>query len=133
MYATFSNAQAHGVATYSVSVVENEDDIIQQQMKSIAPDILDYVSDLSFQLYFKNKKSYFSLEDKLYRNQIIADAASLIAHYANPIVKIADKTYYQNARNSFENPNKWVSSEIKNNWEITQETKLINNYTPEFD
>lgn len=129
LFGTVSNAQEQGVATYSVSVVENEDDIIQQQMKTAILDILDYVDDLSFQLYFKNTKSYFSLEDKLYRSEIIADAASLIAHYANPIVKVANKAYYQNSRNSFENSNKWVSSEIKDNWEITQETKEINNYT----
>ena len=123
-----SNAQEQGVATYSVSVIENEDDITQQQMKYIDPDILDYVSDLSFQLYFSTKKSYFVLEDKLYKSQIIADAASLTAHYTNSVVKVGNKRYHQNSKSSFENSGKWVVSKIKDNWEITQETKEINNY-----
>lgn len=124
-----SYAQEQGVATYTVSVIENEDDIMQQQMKIAIPDILDYVDDLSFQLYFNSKKSYFVLEDKLYKSPIIADAASFTAHYTKPVIKQGVKKYHHNRKNSFVYPGKWVASKIKDNWEITQETKEINNYT----
>lgn len=122
-------AQEQGVATYSVYVIENEDDIIQQEMKIAIPDILDYVDDLSFQLYFDSKKSYFVLEDKLYKSPIIADAASFTAHYTKPVIKHGSKRYHQNGNNSFVNSGKWVVSKIKDNWEVTQETKKINDYT----
>jgi GLPGLI family protein len=128
-YFSICTSQNGGIATYTVSVVENEDDFMQQQMKEAIPDILDYVADLRFQLFFNEDESYFILEDKLYKSQIVADASSLVVKYTNPSIKVGDKKYHKSSKKRNVFPGKWVSSEINNDWEITQETKQINNYT----
>ncbi|MGM0636226.1 MAG: GLPGLI family protein [Bacteroidota bacterium] len=128
-FAKLCCAQSEGVASYAVNVVENEDDVVQQQMKLVEPNILDYVEDLSFQLTFAKKSSYFVLEDKLYESQTIADAASLLANYATSIIKIEDKFYTKNANSKPVNPGKWVVSESDVEWQITQESKKIDDFT----
>lgn len=129
LYISICTAQKEGIATYSVNVVDNDEDFMQQQMKEAIPDILDYVDDLSFQLIFNEHKSYFILEDKLYESEIIAQASSLVANYSNPALVIENIKYYKNSTNSRVFPDKWVSSKINKDWEITQETKQINSYT----
>ena len=123
------NAQNEGIATYTVNVLEDEDDIIQEQMKQAVPDIFSYVDQLLFELHFNDQASYFTLEDKLYENKLIIDATALIANYANPIIRRDNKEYYKRDKGSHVNAGKWIVEDAKIDWEITQEAKQINDYT----
>lgn len=131
LFLSFSllHAQNQGIATYTVSVAEDEDDPMQQQMINVFPDLFDYIDQLTFQLHFNNQASYFTLEDKMYENELIIDATALVAHYTKPQVRIEDKTYAKKEKNTYVNAGKWMVSDVNIDWEITQETKQINNYT----
>jgi GLPGLI family protein len=120
-------AQKSGTAIYTVEVIENKSDQIQEMLLNDFPDLLDMVNELSFQLDFNENQSFYSLQSKLYSNQRMAKGASLLVRFSGNIYK-HNNIICSDVKGSPLFKKDWLEIDYVDDWKITKETKRINDF-----
>jgi|GEM_PF-4716244 len=120
-------AQKTGEAIYQVQLVENENDYLQQTYLKSLPNAEDYISESEFILKFKDEKSEFKLHDILYSNKAKVELATGFIGYTGTLIR-NEKQVLSDTRDTPIHQGKWSEVAFDVEWEITQESKQIQNY-----
>lgn len=120
-------AQKSGTAIYTAEVIENESDKIQEKLLNDFPGLLDMVNELSFQLDFNENQSFYSLESKLYSDQLMAQGASILVRFSGNIYKHND-IICSDVKGSPLFKKEWLEIDYVDDWKLTKETKRINDF-----
>lgn len=100
---------------------------MQEQLLNDFPDLLDMVNELSFQLDFNENQSFYSMQSKLYSDEFMAKGASMLVRFSGNIYK-HNNMICSDVKGSPLFKKDWLEIDYNTNWEITQETKKINDF-----
>lgn len=120
----FSQDFVEKTATYGVKIVSDEQSTLEKHIKEQYPNFNKNVEELEFTLSFNKEKAVFETKNKLYTNPEATEMGKAFVK--------AGITLYQNKDSifskayDFENKEYNLLSFKKINWEIINETKIIN-------
>lgn len=120
-------AQKTGEAIYQVQLVENENDYLQQTYLKSLPNAEDYISESEFILKFKDEKSEFKLHDILYSNNAKVELAISFVGYNGRLIRNENQVL-SDTRDTPVHQGKWSEVAFNVDWEITQESKQIDDF-----
>lgn len=115
-----------GAVAYQFQATEPKDAMLISWYESFAKNHATIVKEFNFELKFNNEKSIFLLKEKLYSDANAAKMSMLLSGYKGKILVKNDTLYRESAANGIGEFIVYKSS--KQNWVITTETKIINNY-----
>lgn len=124
------NAQMQGVAEYSVQVINDKDNFMQQSLLNDFLGLEDIIHELVFQLVFDHQNSFFVLKDKEYSREEYLIGAKLAVGATTNLLKnefgiLSDFPSFTPFVDE-----KWVPEELREySFEIKEETKQIKGYT----
>ncbi|MEZ4854805.1 GLPGLI family protein [Flavobacterium sp.] len=110
---------------YGVKAIPKESNLEKMSLE-VCPNLYDIVEGITFNLYANDTISLFEIEDKFKEdNSTETGIAKLRSGYNGEIITKNDSIYNLNFANYLER-NLILKKEIKHDWNITNESKIIN-------
>lgn len=122
----YSQKIKSGKAIYGLTLIEKKDSESLKMMLSINPNFFNVAKEIEFELSFNSSKSLFTEKKKLYSDeQATQMALAKMSVFGNTMIR-SDSVFKEYL---IENIGEYIiKSELNKNWEISSETKKINDF-----
>jgi GLPGLI family protein len=122
----FSQDFIEKTATYGVKIVSDEQSSFENGIREQFPNFNKNVEELEFTLSFNKKKAVFETKNKLYTNSEATEMGKAFIQTGITLYQSKDSIFSK--AYDFENKEYNLLSFKKINWEIVNETKIINQF-----
>lgn len=127
----FSFAQVkNGSITYSLVLTEDKVFLDLEGIGPVYRSAIEDAKNIEFLLNFDAQESFFKIKDAMTPNEANSNIAKNFSGYSSPIYSnsLTKKTLQTSSENFFPKDKYIVEQEMSNDWVLTSETKMIDNY-----